>query len=240
MRAVFVCLLALFCLIALVAAVNVQVDVNVENSLHHLKHGRQHHNQEHNEISPIVEPVNEEQPSEPEPQPEEPEQPSEEPEQGNEIVGGGNSNAKCTINSASLNLVKRFEGFVGHVYYDSVGVRTIGYGCTTACEHMTSITEPKAAKLLSEMLQNSYGACVRSHVKHLLTENQYGALTSFVYNLGCGVLEGNLLSHLNSGNFAVAESEMLQYDHAGNQVLAGLRTRRQAEVNLMRQHSAYC
>jgi len=239
MRAVFIGLLALLCLIALVAAVNVQVDVNVAKSLHHLKHRKQpHHHQEeakeHNEIFPVVEPVNEEEhESEPVPQPEE-------QQEGFEIVGSGNSNAKCTINGASLNLVKRFEGFVGHVYYDSVGVRTIGYGCTSACEHMTHITEPAAAKLLEEMLQNSYGSCVRSHVKHLLTENQYGALTSFVYNLGCGVLDGTLLSHLNSGNFAAAESEMLEYDHAGNEVLAGLRTRREAEVNLMREHSAYC
>jgi len=241
MRAVFIGLLALLCLIALVAAVNVQVDVNVENSLRHLKHRRQHHQghhegQEHNEVFPVVEPVHEEHESEPQPQPEE----SVEEEQGSEIVGSGNSNAKCSINTASLDLVKRFEGFVGHVYYDSVGVRTIGYGCTSACEHMTHITEPAAAKLLEEMLQNSYGSCVRSHVKHLLTENQYGALTSFVYNLGCGVLDGTLLSHLNSGNFAAAESEMLEYDHAGNEVLAGLRTRREAEVNLMREHSAYC
>jgi len=154
--------------------------------------------------------------------------------------GAVKGNGACTINTASLDLVKSFEGFVGHVYYDSVGVRTIGYGCTSACDSMTSISEPEAATMLSEMLQNDYGACVRSKVTHPLTENQYGALTSFVYNLGCGTLEGNLLSYINSGDFSAAESDMLQYDHAGNQVLAGLQRRREAEVALMKESSPMC
>jgi lysozyme len=149
-------------------------------------------------------------------------------------------NKYCTINSPSLSLVKGFEGFRSNVYYDSVGVRTIGYGCTSACSGMSHISEPAAAKLLSNMLQNSYGSCVRSRVTRTLTLNQYGALTSFVYNLGCGVLSGSLLSNINSGNWRAATSSMLQYCHAGGQVLAGLVRRRQAEVHLFNAKSTLC
>jgi hypothetical protein len=42
-------------------------------------------------------------------------------------IVGSVPNAVC-INRASINLIEGFEGFRANWYYDSVGVRTIGYG----------------------------------------------------------------------------------------------------------------
>jgi len=147
------------------------------------------------------------------------------------------SGSAC-MNARGLNLIKGFEGFRGSFYLDSVGVKTIGYGhaCqpASACNSIHApLSEAQAASLLATDLATRYEGCVKK-ITHPLNNNQFAALTSFVYNLGCGVLSGNLLSYLNSGNFASAESDMLQYDHAGGAVLAGLKTRREAEVNLMK------
>jgi len=191
----------------------VTIDVEVEVNAGH---------QESSEIAveptPVVEPIN----------PDEP------------LVGASNGNGNCKINAPGLNLIKSFEGFRAHWYNDGTGTMTIGYGCTWECKGVKSLTEPQAAARLSSSLQSRYGSCVRSRVSHHLTENQYNALTSFVYNLGCGVLSGNLLNDLNRGNMGAATATMKQYTHAGGRVLAGLVRRRNAEVALFNQRSGMC
>jgi lysozyme len=64
-----------------------------------------------------------------------------------------------------------------------------------------------------------------------LTQNQFDALVSFSFNLGCGSL-ADLLPDLNSNNFAGATAQMKLYVHAGGATLPGLVTRRNAEVAL--------
>jgi len=137
-----------------------------------------------------------------------------------------------------VQLVKGFEGFDANFYRDSVGVLTIGYGhaCQpdSACNNIHApLSEHQAATMLATELNQKYGPCMRRAITHPLNNNQYSALTSFAYNLGCGIFKGNLLSALNSGNFASASSIMQQYNHAGGRVLAGLTTRRRAEGALL-------
>jgi len=159
-------------------------------------------------------------------------------------VGSANGpNAKCQVNVAGTNLVKSFEGFRSHWYYDSVHVRTIGYGCTFECAGMKSITEPQAAAKLRQLLSTQYGACVRNKVTHHLTGNQFSALVSLVYNTGCGSMSGGLLSALNKGSKAsmnTATKHIMMWDHAGGRVLSGLLRRRKAEVKLFNTPSALC
>ncbi|MCJ1428268.1 hypothetical protein MMC29_006177 [Sticta canariensis] len=64
-----------------------------------------------------------------------------------------------------------------------------------------------------------------------LTQNQFDALVSFAYNLGCGNLQ-NLAANLNAHEFAKATDQMKQYVRAGGVVVDGLVKRRQAEVDL--------
>ena len=64
-----------------------------------------------------------------------------------------------------------------------------------------------------------------------LNQNQFDALVSFTYNLGCGNLE-DIAAYLNRNDFSGATSAMKQYVHAGGKVLQGLVTRRKEEVAL--------
>lgn len=66
---------------------------------------------------------------------------------------------------------------------------------------------------------------------HQLNQNQFDALVSFTYNLGCGNLR-DIAAYLNRNDFSGATTAMKRYVHAGGQVLQGLVTRRNKEVEL--------
>jgi lysozyme len=73
-----------------------------------------------------------------------------------------------------------------------VGVKTIGYGhaCQpdSACNNIKApLTEPQAASMLAHELTVKYGPTIFGKVTRPLNNNQYSALTSFVYNLGTGM-----------------------------------------------------
>jgi len=156
------------------------------------------------------------------------------------VAGTTGPNGKCTIDSAGVSLVKSFEGFVGHWYNDGTGVMTIGYGCTSECKGMKSITEAQASAKLAELLDGQYGHCVSNKVSRHLTANQFSALTSFVYNVGCGAISGGLLSDLNAGRWSSATTHIASWNRGGGRVMAGLVRRRTAEIKLFNTKSALC
>lgn len=68
-----------------------------------------------------------------------------------------------------------------------------------------------------------------------LNDNQYGALVSWSYNVGCGGAEGSsLIERLNAGEDpnTVAADELPKWNKGGGEVLPGLVKRRAAEVEL--------
>lgn len=68
-----------------------------------------------------------------------------------------------------------------------------------------------------------------------LNANQYGALVSWAFNIGCGNSgTSTLIERLNAGEdpSAVAGSELPQWDMSAGEVLPGLERRRAAEVEL--------
>ena len=137
-----------------------------------------------------------------------------------------------------LDLIKRFEGLRLTPYLDAAGFWTVGYGHKLTSEDLEAggrtrtITEPDALLLLIDDVD--YAA---SHVQRLvrvaLTQGQLDALTDFVYNLGHGrLLDSTLLKLLNLGNYRDAGQQLLRWDMAGGEHLAGLTLRRQAELAL--------
>ncbi len=79
----------------------------------------------------------------------------------------------------------------------------------------------------------SYEKCVATNVKVNINANQFSALTSFVFNLGCGNFKSStLLTRLNAGNIKAASDEILLWNKAGGKVLSGLVKRRAAEKTL--------
>ena len=133
------------------------------------------------------------------------------------------------INQAGLDLIKSFEGLRLSAYRDPVGIWTIGYGTTRGVREGMQITERMADELLLGDVAY-FENVVRSLVKVSLTDNEFSALVSFVYNLGEGNLSrSTLLKKLNAGDKAGAADEFLRWNRAGGKALRGLTRRREAE-----------
>jgi len=133
------------------------------------------------------------------------------------------------INRDGLRLLKAFEGLRLRAYQDSVGVWTIGYGTTSGVRPGMVITEAQAEDLLKRDL-NRFERAVNDLVTVPLTDDQFSALVTFAYNVGEGALaDSTLLRLLNQGDYRGAADQLLRWDKAGGQALAGLTRRRRAE-----------
>ena len=104
-----------------------------------------------------------------------------------------------------------------------------GYGTTAGVKQGQTITKERADELLREDVAR-FEAQVLRLVKVPLTQGQFDALTSFVYNLGAGNLgNSTLLRLLNAGDYKGAAAQFDRWNKAGGKVLAGLVRRRAAE-----------
>jgi len=157
------------------------------------------------------------------------------------------SNTTCAAsatgpNDATLALIEQFEGFVPSPSPDPIGLPTVGFGhkCQKAnCAEVTfpfPLTQDTATQLLENDSQ-TFVNCLHSLISNSVTlnDNQFGALTSFAFNLGCGTVQtSTLLKRLNNGEDpnTVAAAEIPRFDQAGGKVSSGLSRRRAAEVQL--------
>lgn len=134
-----------------------------------------------------------------------------------------------------VELIASFEGCRLEPYQDVVGVWTVGYGHTgpgTRNIHLKNVAEAKA--LLARDLK-VYEESVKRLVHVALTQHQFDALVSLVYNVGPIVLDpahSTLARRLDSKHFARAANHFLDWNRAGGRVLAGLTRRRRAERHL--------
>jgi len=138
--------------------------------------------------------------------------------------------------TSGKNLIKEFEGFRATAYLCPAGVWTIGYGTTKMngknIHPSAKITTEEADVLLEEDLkkfEDGINRCVSVE----LTQKQFDAIASFVYNLGIGSLQkSTLLKKLNAGLIDEAADEFLKWDKSKGERLPGLTRRRKAEREL--------
>ena len=134
-----------------------------------------------------------------------------------------------------IQLIKEFEGFEPLPYADAVGKLTVGYGHLIRPGEVfpsNGMTEAEATELLCKDLLDCE-ACVDSFVDAPLDQNQFDALCSFVFNLGCQRLKtSTLLKKLNAENYKGAAAEFDKWVNAGGKKLKGLVRRRAAERKL--------
>lgn len=136
------------------------------------------------------------------------------------------------ISPDGLQFIKDAEGCKLAAYLDSVGVPTIGYGHTDNVHGGMHITQAEADDFLEEDLGSVY-ACIRAKVTVPLSQGQFDALCSFIFNLGCGAFTSSTLRRkLNAGDYEGAEKEFGRWVNAGGQVLAGLVKRRAGEAEM--------
>lgn len=130
---------------------------------------------------------------------------------------------------AAIDLIKAAEGLRLTAYRDSVGVLTIGYGSTGGIKPGQTITPDQAEAMLVDDLDEAAEA-VRQLVTVPLTQGQFDALCSFVFNLGAGRLrDSTLLRLLNQGKYGEAAAQFRFWVMAGGKPLPGLVKRRAAE-----------
>ena len=139
------------------------------------------------------------------------------------------------INQAGIDLIKRWEGLRLEAYICPAGVATVGYGSTGDHVYLgMTITEAEAERLLRLDLQR-FEDSVSKSVKVTLNDNEYAALCSFSFNVGCGAFESStLLRRLNAGEpkERVFSEELPRWSKANGQTLQGLLNRRNAEIEL--------
>lgn len=140
--------------------------------------------------------------------------------------------APITVSPRALELIKKFEGFKATPYICPGGKLTIGYGKVIKEGEYTSITKDQAESLLRSTV-SSFEKSLQKYVKVPLTQNQYDALVSFIYNVGAGNFsKSTLLKLLNSGDYAGAADEFLKWVKSDGKVLRGLQRRREEEKAL--------
>lgn len=131
-----------------------------------------------------------------------------------------------------LTLIKQFEGLRLHAYKCPADIWTIGYGHTADVSANDVITEEDAIFYLRQDVAESERA-VNQLVHVPLTQNQFDALVSFVFNLGVGnFCTSTLLKKLNARDYDGAEQEFGRWVHAGGKASPGLVRRRAAESAL--------
>lgn len=136
-----------------------------------------------------------------------------------------------------LSKIKQWEGLKLKPYRDIAGVWTDGYGNTNGVvPNGPEITLAKAEADLRRNLATAEAAVDRL-VKVALSDNQFGALVSFVFNVGVTAFAGStLLRVLNLGDYAAVPAQMARWNKItanGKKVVSkGLANRRAAEIGL--------
>lgn len=136
------------------------------------------------------------------------------------------------ISSDGINLIIDEEKFRAEAYQDHTGIWTIGYGHTATAYPGRVISKDEAVRLFRKDIEIKEN-CVNNNVVVGLTQQQFDALVSLTYNIGCtNFRKSTLLKKLNQRDYHGAYLEFPKWNKAGGEVLRGLVNRRAKEQEL--------
>lgn len=138
-----------------------------------------------------------------------------------------------------LQLIKDHEGFRSKPYLCPTGVPTIGYGSTfypggrKVSLQDKPVSESEATELLAVVL-TKFESAVNDLVTATLTQNQFDALVSFVYNIGPGAFTKSTLRRKVNADTSdpTIAAEFAKWVNGGGKKLPGLVRRRADEAKL--------
>lgn len=142
--------------------------------------------------------------------------------------------ADLVVSDAGIDLIRRYEGLELRAYPDPGNPATgepwtIGYGHTTGVRRGDVCTAEQAEAWLRQDIKYAV-SCIRQLVEVPLTQGQFDALASFVYNVGQTQFgNSTLLRLLNAGNTVGAAAQFDRWNRGATGVLPGLVKRRAAE-----------
>lgn len=149
---------------------------------------------------------------------------------------------------AGVSLIKRFESCKLKAYPDPKtggAPWTCGWGETEGVTPDTSWTQEEADRKLAESIAKRE-IIVSKYVTHDMTQGQFDAFVSIIFNVGeggpfkdgiCRLKNGNpstLLRKFNAGDIGGCETEWTRWVSPGSSVEKGLLRRRLAELSLFR------
>jgi len=131
------------------------------------------------------------------------------------------------ITQDGLDFIQDVEGCKLYAYLDTGGVYTIGVGHTgpEVVKGLTCSMEQALQWLKEDSEEAQEG--IRKLVKGLLTQNQFNALVSFVFNVGVGAFsKSTMLKLINKGDFDGAANEFPKWNKDNGKEILGLTKRR--------------
>jgi lysozyme len=137
------------------------------------------------------------------------------------------------ITQDGLDFIQDVEGCKLFAYLDTGGVWTIGVGHTgpEVVKGLTCSME-QALQWLKEDSEEAQEA-VRQSVDGLLTQNQFNALVSFVFNVGVNAFKkSTMLKLINKGDFDGAAKEFPKWNKDNGKEVLGLSKRRILEQSV--------
>jgi len=140
------------------------------------------------------------------------------------------------ISRNGIRFIKQEEGERLIAYRDSRGILTIGVGHTGLINNqpiidgMSITVEQSLELLLADIAQTE--KVINEQVKLSLTQNQYDALCSLVFNIGTRAFsQSTVLKKINEGDYQAGAAAMLLWKRSGNHSDL-LLARRQREARL--------
>ena len=145
---------------------------------------------------------------------------------------------KMTISPDGLKLLREHEGVRKDVYLDPIGLPTGGVGHLLKGDEIekfpvgTILSDEQVDEWLRQDVREAEEAVERL-VSARLTQNQFDALVSFVFNVGSGNFERSQLRRLlNAGKVDLAAQQFNRWVFAGGRRFRGLERRRGDEAEL--------
>lgn len=144
-------------------------------------------------------------------------------------------NRDRVISEAGIKMIEGFESLRLQAYQDVRGIWTIGFGSTRGVRQGDQITNEEAQQRLRDDLDAAQN-CVRNATTMVrLTQHQFDALVSLVFNIGCvGFHNSDTLRGLEIGDFERAAEGFSHWTRSGLQHPRGLARRREAEAKYFR------
>lgn len=145
-----------------------------------------------------------------------------------------------TMSPPGYAVVETFEGRSLVAYRDETGVWTIAFGNTNddaavlgfTIKAGVTVTPEQASLLLRASMVRLYDPAVNAHMGPNVTQPAFDAGDGFHYNTGA-IGRASWVKSYVAGDLAAVHSQIMQWNKAGGNVLAGLTRRRNREWEMI-------
>ena len=147
------------------------------------------------------------------------------------------------ISQKGIDFIKSHEALRLKAYQDSKGVWTIGWGHTKGVKPGDVITRAQAEQFIRDdfaWVERTLNAdLVAGRDKPLVTQNEFDALCSLVFNIGSqAYLESTVRRKIKQGDKMAAARAFKMWVYSEHKFIQGLANRRADEVRLFLQSGA--